>query len=92
MAQGRWVHFIGDSTMRQNFWALAKLMRAAGVIRGEMWKQMKWTTIDNATFSVDGFEFLTGHRRVFKLQCGCCYESGNDVPSMCHLVPLIYRQ
>ena len=68
MVQGKWVHFIGDSTMRQDFWALGQLMQAAGIVRGDLYKSMKWTTIDNATFSVDGFEFLTGHRQVLDLK------------------------
>lgn len=57
---GRRVHFIGDSTMRQQFWSLGRLMEAAGLVDVDTWTHTEWRTVHNATFSVQGIEFLTG--------------------------------
>ena len=57
---GKRVHFVGDSTMRQQFWALGLLMKARGMIDVDVFRTTEWTTRHNATFSVDGVQFLTG--------------------------------
>lgn len=57
---GKRVLFIGDSTMRQQFWALGLLMKARGMIDVEVPKVTEWTTRHNATFAVQGIQFLIG--------------------------------
>jgi len=59
---GKRVQFIGDSTMRQQFWALGLLMKAWGLIDVNVFEVVEWTTRHNATFSVQGIQFLTGAR------------------------------
>lgn len=59
---GKSIHFIGDSTMRQQFGALTQMMTARGKLGPDPLEvgDEGWTTSHNATFSVSGVQFLTG--------------------------------
>ena len=57
---GKRVAFIGDSTMRQQFWALGLIMKARGLVDVDIFRYFEWTTRHNATFVVHGVQFLTG--------------------------------
>ena len=60
--RGKQVLFVGDSTVRQQFFAFGLLMKSRGVIDDHIdtTRETTWTTKHNATFSVVGVQFLAG--------------------------------